>query len=114
MLSFLKNLEIQPIILLNSILQINLLIDAFGNFDLTYVDFLRYITYVMYNLVFPCGASNKEYTCHAGDTGDMVSIPRLGYPGGRHGNPLWYSCLENPMDIGAWRTIVQRVTKSQT
>ena len=114
MLSFLKNLEIQPIILLNSILQINLLIDAFGNFDLTYVDFLRYITYVMYNLVFPCGASNKEYTCHAGDTGDMVSIPRLGYPGGGHGNPLWYSCLENPMDIGAWRTIVQRVTKSQT
>ena len=40
------------------------------------------------------------------------SIPGLGRsPGGRHGNPLQYSCLENPMDRGAWRAIVHRVTK---
>ena len=39
--------------------------------------------------------------CNAGDLG---SIPRLGRsPGGGHGNPLQYSCLENPMDRGAWR-----------
>ena len=35
-------------------------------------------------------------------------------PGGGHGNPLQYSCLENPMNRGAWQTTVHRVTKSQT
>ena len=34
--------------------------------------------------------------------------------GGGHGNPLWYSCLENLMDKEAWRAIVHRVSKSQT
>ena len=34
--------------------------------------------------------------------------------GGGYGNPLQYSCLENPMDRGAWQTIVHRVTKSRT
>ena len=43
------------------------------------------------------------------------SIPRLGRsPGGGHGNPPQYPCLENPMDRGAWRAIVHRVAKSQT
>ena len=43
---------------------------------------------------FPCGADGKESTCNVGDLG---MIPRLGRsPGGRHGNPLQYSCLENP------------------
>ena len=45
----------------------------------------------------------KEYTCNAGDTGDMGSIPGWGRsPGGRHGNPLQYSCLENPVERRAW------------
>ena len=35
-------------------------------------------------------------------------------PGGVHGNPLQYSCLENPMDRGAWQATVRRVAKSQT
>ena len=35
-------------------------------------------------------------------------------PGGQHGNPPQYSCLENPMDRGAWKTLVHRVAKSQT
>ena len=35
-------------------------------------------------------------------------------PGGGHGNPLQYSCLENPIDRGAWQTIVNRVEKSWT
>ena len=35
-------------------------------------------------------------------------------PGGEHGNPLQYSCLENPMDRGTWSAIVRRVTKSWT
>ena len=34
--------------------------------------------------------------------------------GGRHSNPLQYSCLENPMDRGAWQAMIHRVTKSQT
>ena len=43
------------------------------------------------------------------------SIPGLGRsPGGGHGNPLQYSCLENPMDRGAWQATVCEVTKSWT
>ena len=45
----------------------------------------------------PQWLSSKEFTCSAGDTGDTGSIPGLGRsPGGGHGNPLQYSCLENP------------------
>ena len=45
----------------------------------------------------------------------MGSILGLGRsPGGGHGKPLQYSCLENPMDRGAWQAIVHRVTKSRT
>ena len=35
-------------------------------------------------------------------------------PGGEHGNPLQHSCLENPMDRGAWQATVHRVAKRQT
>ena len=57
----------------------------------------------------------KESTCSAGDTEDMGSVAGLGrFPGGGHGNTLQYSCLENPMDRGAWQAIVDRVTKSWT
>jgi len=43
------------------------------------------------------------------------SVPGLGRsPGGGHGNPLQYSCLENPMDRGAWQATVHEVTKSWT
>jgi len=46
----------------------------------------------------------KEYACNAGDTGDMGSVPGWGRsPGGTHGNPLQYSCLENPVERGAWQ-----------
>ena len=45
----------------------------------------------------------------------MGLIPGSGRsPGGGHGNPLQYSCLENPMDRGAWQATVHRVTQSQT
>ena len=45
----------------------------------------------------------------------MGSIPGLGgFPGRGHGNPLQYSCLENPMDRGAWWATVHRVTESDT
>ena len=51
---------------------------------------------------------------NAGDVRDAGSVPELGrFPGGGHGNPLHYSCLENPMDRGAWRVTVCGITKSQ-
>ena len=57
----------------------------------------------------------KESTCNAEDTGDVGSVPGWGrFPGGGHGNSLQYSCLENPMDRGAWQDTVYRVTQSKT
>ena len=57
----------------------------------------------------------KGPPANAGDVRDLGSIPGWGrYPGGGHGNTLRYSCLENPMDRGAWRATVQRLTKSRT
>ena len=51
-------------------------------------------------------------TCNAEDSGDTVSVPGWGgSPGGGHGNPLQYSCLENPTDRGACWATVHRVTK---
>ena len=58
----------------------------------------------------------KSSPANATDTRDMGSIPgSRRYPGGGHDNPLQYSCLENPMDRGAWWwATVHGVTKSQT
>ena len=55
-------------------------------------------------LGLPQWLSGKESACNAGDTGNPGSIPGFRKsPGEGHGNPLQYSCLENPMDRGAWR-----------
>ena len=57
----------------------------------------------------------KNPLANAGDAGDLGSIPGSGRsPGGEYGNPLQYSCLENPMDRGAWWATVYGVAKSQT
>ena len=61
------------------------------------------------------GPVAKNPPANAGDLGDASSIPGLGRsPGGGNGNPLQYSCLENPMDRGAWRPIAHRITEDQT
>ena len=61
---------------------------------------------------FPGGSEVKGSACNAGDVG---SIPGSGrYSGEGNGNPLWYSCLENPMDGGAWWATVHGVAKSRT
>ena len=61
---------------------------------------------------FPGGADSKESACNAGDLG---SIPGLGRsPGEGNGNPLQYSCLENPVDRGAWWATVHGVAKGGT
>ena len=61
---------------------------------------------------FLSGSDGKESRCN---TGDLDSIPGSGRPPGEgSGNPLQYSCLENPMDRGAWWTTVHEVTKDLT
>ena len=57
----------------------------------------------------------KNLPADAGNIRDMGPIPGLGRsPGGGHGNLLQYSCLENPMDRGAWWATAQRVARTQT
>ena len=57
----------------------------------------------------------KNQPASTEDLRDMGSIPGWGRsPGGEHGNPLQCSCLENPMDKGAWWAMVHRVMKSKT
>ena len=56
----------------------------------------------------------KNVPAIAGDAGDTSSIPESGgSPGGGNGNPLQYSCLENPMDKGTWWATVHVVVKSR-
>ena len=62
----------------------------------------------------PWWLSSEESTCNAGAAEDLVSILGLGKsPGGGHGNPLQYSCLENSMDRGAWWAAVHGVAKTR-
>ena len=61
------------------------------------------------------GAVVNNPPVNAGDAGDTGSIPGSGRsPRGENGNTLQYSCLENPLDRGAWRAAVHRVAKSRT
>ena len=64
---------------------------------------------------FPGGSVVKNLPANAGAAGAMGLIPGLRRsPGVGNGNPLQYSCLENPMDRGVWQAVVYVVTKSQT
>ena len=64
----------------------------------------------MFYGVFPSGSVVENLLANAGDAG---SIPGSGRsPGEGNGNPLQYSCLENPMDRGAWRATDHGVAKS--
>jgi len=57
-------------------------------------------------MVFPGGSMVKNPTSSSGVSGDAVPIPGSGRsPGGGHGNPLKYSCLENIMDRGVWQAV---------
>ena len=64
-------------------------------------------------LAFQVALAAKILPATAGDAGDVGSIPGLGRsPGGGHGNPFQYACVGNPLDRGAWRATVHRVTES--
>ena len=66
-------------------------------------------------LGFPGGTCGKEHTCQSRRHKRCGFTSWVGRsPGGGHGNPLQYSCLENPMDRGTWPIMVHRVAKSQT
>ena len=57
----------------------------------------------------------KNPPANVGDIRDADSVPGLGRSsGGGHGNPLQYSCLENPVNRGSWRSTILRVRRSQT
>ena len=60
---------------------------------------------------FSGSSTGKESTCNAGDPGSIPGLRRS--PGEGNGYPVQYSCLENSMERGAWRTTVHGVTKSQ-
>ena len=61
---------------------------------------------------FPGGSDGKESACNVRDPG---LIPGWGrFPGGGHGNPLQYSCLENPKDRGAWRAVYSPWGRKET
>ena len=73
------------------------------------------LTYTGVGGVFQVELVVKNPLAKAGDIRDTDSIPGLGRsPGWGHGNPLQYSCLENPMDRGPWWATVHRVAKSWT
>ena len=78
---------------------------AWGKLSTSFLSFLEMLGY-------PGGSDGKESACNVED---LSLTPGLGRsPGEGHGNPLQCSCLENPIDRGAWRAIVHGVTKSRT
>ena len=84
--------------------------------DLTIQTFVGKVMSLLFihclGLGLPYSSDGKESVCNAEDQG---SIPRsVRSPGEWNGNPLQYSCLENPMDKGAWQAIVHEVTKGWT
>ena len=66
----------------------------------------------MGHMGFPGSSDGKEFACSVEDWGLIPGSGRS--PGEGNGNPLQYSCLENPTDGGAWQPTVHGVTKSQT
>ena len=72
--------------------------------------FEKHQVYLIRQGDFPGGSDGKVSVYNAGD---LDPVPGLGRsPGGRNGNPLQSSCLEDPVDRGAWRDVVPGVTKS--
>ena len=70
---------------------------------------LFYCRVVFHYKVFPHSSAGKESACNAGDLG---LIPGLGRSSGEgNGNPLQYSCLENPMDRKAWQATIHGITR---
>ena len=67
---------------------------------------------LFYCIRLPGGSVGEESACNTGDLGLTPGLGRS--PGEGNGNPLQYSCLENPVDRGAWQATVHRVAMSRT
>ena len=83
----------------------------------TSCDFLNFLSWDNCRITrgHPQWLGGKDSACKAGAVGATGLIPGSGRsPGEEHGNPLQYSCLENPMGRGAWQATVHRVAKGQT
>ena len=75
--------------------------------------FILKLAKLLFKLFILYGGMVKNPPANAGDIRDRGSILESGRsPGGGHGNPLQYSCLENPMDRGVWWATVHSVAKS--
>ena len=76
--------------------------------------FIGFIQEFIFSLLlcFPGASDHKESACSAGDPDFILGSGRS--PGEGNGNPLQYSCLENPMDRGAWQATVHGVAKNWT
>ena len=79
---------------------------------LNYKTFLSFINRLLVTTSCPGGSEVKASACNAGDLGLIPGSGRS--PGEGNGNPLQYSCLENPMDGGAWWATVHGAAKSHT
>ena len=66
-------------------------------------------SHLLLKMDFPGGSMVKNLPASAGDTGLIAGSGR--FPGGVHGNPVQYSCLENPMDREAWWSTIHGVTR---
>ena len=77
-----------------------------------YLFFVVVVTFHFIILGFPDGSVDKESACSVGDPDSICGLGKS--PGGGNGNPFQYSCLENPIDRGAWQAAVHGVAKSQT
>ena len=83
----------------------------FPNLDYHLTDFLK----SRYNVGSSIQTLEEDSLGLLGFAGDTESIPESGrYSGGEHGNTLQYSCLENPMDRGAWSAVVHGIARSWT
>ena len=73
---------------------------------------IYYFIHIFGHKYFPGGSVVKNLSANAEDAGDMGFIPGSGkLPGEGNGNPLQYSCLEIPMDRGAWQATVHGVAR---
>ena len=83
--------------------------------DKVFKEVIKLFKWVLIQWASQVASVVKNPPANAGDIRVMGSIPESGRsPGEGNGNPLQYSCLQNPMDRGAWQTTVHAVAKSQT
>ena len=88
--------------------------ETLSNFFFFLINFFFYLHWSIVHVGIP-GLSAVKNLPVMQEPGAAILIPGWGRSsGGGHGNPLWYSCLENPMDRGVWMATVHGVAKSQT